>query len=221
MRTGLGIEQLERIYGRLARRYDRQHALLTAGSDGRGRRLLVDNAVSEGDAVLDCGAGTGSTGILAAQKTGPNGRVTLFDLSPQMLDVARDKLAESDVPVDFLTGDMTRLPFDDHTFDVVLSSYSLCPLFDPAQGALEMYRVTRPGGKIGVAHSTEPSRRWVRALADRVENVVWRLPWLSMGCRAVSVWPTLEAAGARLLFERRIGVPLWPFQVFVVQKPAD
>jgi len=58
---------------------------------------------------------------------------------------------------------------------VVLSTYSLCPVADPAASALELYRVTRPGGMIGIAHSTEPSNPLVRWLADKVENIAWRL----------------------------------------------
>ena len=154
MRTGLEIEQLRRVYGRIARRYDHRHALVTARSDQRGRALLVDAAVGEGDVVLDCGAGRGSTGIMASKRVGPAGHVTLFDLSPEMLDVAREKIAGPNLPIDLQTGDMVHLPFDDATFDVVLSTYSLCPLYEPARGALEMYRVVKPGGKIGVAHST-------------------------------------------------------------------
>jgi ubiquinone/menaquinone biosynthesis C-methylase UbiE len=46
---------------------------LTAGTDQRGRRLVVDHAVDSGDSVLDCGAGTGSTFLLALKKAGPAG----------------------------------------------------------------------------------------------------------------------------------------------------
>jgi demethylmenaquinone methyltransferase / 2-methoxy-6-polyprenyl-1,4-benzoquinol methylase len=221
MRAGLGTEQLRDLYRRLARRYDGQHAFLTARSDERGRALLVERIVCEGHTVLDCGAGTGSTGIRAARRVGPGGRVTLFDLSEDMLEVAREKIARSRLQdrVDFRTGDMIHLPFDDGRFDVVLSTYSLCPLVDPAGGALEMYRVTRPGGRIGIAHSTEPAHALLRALAERVEDVAWRLPALSMGCRSVEVLPALERAGGRIVLRRRIGVPLWPFLVLVVEKP--
>lgn len=223
MRAALSMDTLKGVYGRIAGRYDIQHGLITARSDQRGRRLLVERAMSPGDTVLDCGSGTGSTALLAADKAGPNGRVTLFDLSEDMLAVAKQKAERAGVTsrLTFRTGDMVHLPFADDSFDVVLSTYSLCPLYDPAAGARELYRVVKPGGRIGVAHSTTPGNPIVRWLADRVEDVAWKFTWLSMGCRAVDVLPALEAAGARIVFTRTIGIPLWPFLVFVAEKPLN
>jgi len=222
VRQALGIDALTGIYARLAQRYDWQHRLITFAADERGRRMLVEQTVREGDRVLDAGAGTGSTGLMAARKAGHSGKVTLFDLSDDMLDVAREKAETEaiDLRLEFRSGDMVQLPFADASFDVVLSTYSLCPLYDPAKGALELYRVLRPGGKLGCAHSAEPENRAIKWLSDKVENIAWRFPWLSMGCRAVDVLPALEAAGARVVFLKHIGVPLWPFVVFVVEKPA-
>ena len=222
MRTPLSPEILKRVYGRLAGRYDLQHALLTAGSDRRGRRLLVARAVGTDDRVLDCGGGTGGSAILAARRVGPGGQVSCLDLSPAMLAVARRKAAAAGLQwrVSFQVGDMVHLPYADAAFDVVLSSYSLCPLYDPVAGALEMYRVTRPGGRIGIAHSAEPRLSLLRWLAGEIEDWAWHFPGLTMGCRAVTVRPALEAAGGRVVFAARIGVPLWPFEVFVVEKPG-
>jgi demethylmenaquinone methyltransferase/2-methoxy-6-polyprenyl-1,4-benzoquinol methylase len=221
MRDGLDTKRIETIYNHIAKRYDFQHALITARSDGRGRKLVVENTVRPDDHVLDCGAGTGITAFLAAQKVGPDGHVTLFDLSEGMLAVAKEKARALGLQdqVTFHTGDMLHLAFEDGYFDAVLSTYSLCPLYDPAKGALELFRVLKAGGRGGVAHSTEPSTPLMRWLANRVEDLAWKFPAVSMGCRAVSVLPALKQAGATVIFHRLIGVPLWPFEVFVVEKP--
>lgn len=222
MRTALSTEKLIDTYGHIAKRYDFQHALITAKADQRGRKILVENSIKEGDAVLDCGSGTGTTGIMAAKKTGPDGKVTFFDLSEDMLSVAREKIARENLKerVEFQTGDLIHLPFDDNSFDVVFSTYSLCPVYDPAKGALEMYRVTKPGGKLSIGHSAEPENVIAKYLADRVEDIAWRFPWLSMGCRSVNVLPALEKAGGKTILIKHIGVPLWPFLVFIIEKPA-
>jgi len=221
MRRALRPETVLNIYDRLATRYDWRHGFLTAGSDERGRRLIVRHSVKPGDQVLDAGGGTGGTALLAAAAVGPPGHVTVFDLSPAMLTQARRKAAAAGLTerMSFAVGDMHRLPYPDAAFDAVLTTYSLCPLTDPVLGAMELYRVLHPGGRLGVAHSTLPRRPVVRWLAERLDDAVWRFPNLSMGCRAVTVLPALLQAGARLVFQRRLGVPLYPFLVFVVEKP--
>ena len=223
MREGLSKNKLIDVYDRVAGRYDLQHAFLTAWSDWRGRRILVKEAVRPGDRVLDCGSGTGSTALLAAKKTGASGKVVLLDISASMLTVAERKSEEEGLSdrLEFRNGDLLDLPFEDDSFDVVLSTYSLCPVGDPSQGALELFRVAKPGGRIGIAHSTDPKGPFVKWLADKVENIVWRFPSISLGCRSVSVLPALEEAGGMIIFEKHIGVPLWPFVVFVVEKPQS
>jgi len=223
MRQGLSTEKLKDIYGHIAKRYDFQHGLLTFKSDQKGRRILIEESVAAGDEVLDCGAGTGTTGIMAAKRVGQNGKVTLFDLSENMLSIARKKVVRENLQerVAFQSGDMVHLPFDDNSFDVVLSTYSLCPLYDPIKGALELYRVTKPGGKLGVGHSTEPQNVFVKYLADRFEDIAWRFPWLTMGCRSVNVLPSLQSFGGKVLMLKHIGVPLWPFLLFVIEKPSS
>lgn len=221
MRPALDKGVLRGVYDRVAKRYDLQHALATAHADQRGRRMLVTAAVRDGDFVLDAGGGTGSTALLAAQAVGADGRVILLDLSRGMLDVAKDRVRKAGlgarVPLEL--GDIMRLPFREGVFDVVLSTYSTCPLGDPADGAAELYRVLKPGGRLGIAHSVEASGRVEGFLATAIENIAWRWPMLSLGCRPVSVLPSLIALGAQRVFERRIGA-LWPFLVFVVKKPV-
>lgn len=220
MRAALEQGKLRNVYDAVASRYDFQHGLLTARSDQLGRELLAEHAVRSGDQVLDCGAGTGATGLLAAHKVGPNGKVVMLDMSEGMLAVAREKMERAGLQerVEIKTGNMLELPFEDNSFDVVLSTYSLCPIYDPVRGTEELYRVTRPGGRIGIAHSTDPRNSFVKWLADRVEDIAWHLPSISLGCRSVSVMPTLEGLGCKLLFRKYIGVPLWPFLILVMEK---
>jgi ubiquinone/menaquinone biosynthesis C-methylase UbiE len=222
MRQGFSEEKIKSIYNKVSHRYDFQHGLVTANSDQGGRRLLVEKAVNPGNVVLDAGAGTGRTAFLAAQKVGSNGKVVLFDISEGMLEMAKQKAERFGVTnqVEFRTGDILHLPFPDNHFDVVLSTYSICPLYDPAGGALELYRVVKAGGLLGIAHSTEPENTIVKRIADWVEDIVWKIPSLSLGCRTVSVLPALVGARAKVIYEERIGIPLWPFIVFVIEKPV-
>lgn len=222
MRPALAPQTLQAVYDRAAHRYDRWHALATARTDQRGRTLLVQHCVKPGDDVLDVGGGTGLTAELAAHAVGPTGHVTLIDFSEGMLHQAAGRLSgRRGSHVTLAMADIVQLPFGDCRFDSVLSTYSVCPLVAPRQGVAEMYRVLKPGGLLGVAHSSDPKGPVMRWLADRVEDVVWRWPGVSLGCRSVEVLPDVLALGAELVFERRFGVPLWPFHAFAVRKPED
>lgn len=171
--------------------------------------------------MLDAGAGTGSSGILAAHKAGAAGSVTFFDLCDEMIAVAREKVAREKLgaAIDFKSGDMCHLPFADYHFDVALSTYSLCPLYDPARGVLELYRVVKPGGRVGIAYSIESEQPLMKWLADRVEDIAWLIPSLSMGCRAIDVLPAIQQTDARIVMDKSIGIPLWPFRVIIIEKP--
>ena len=214
MREALAPTRLQAVYDKAAGHYDFLHGLLTARSDQRGRRLLVANAVRAGDRVLDCGAGTGSTGLLAAQAVGNDGRVVMLDASDGMLGIARRKAVQLGMQgrVRTKVGDLQELPFADDSFDAVLSTYSLCPVVDPARGAREMFRVTRPGGRIGIAHSVDPANPVLQALADRHREpgagISLRSRWAAVRFRSDRRWNNWAA---KQLYTRRIGVPLWPF----------
>jgi ubiquinone/menaquinone biosynthesis C-methylase UbiE len=221
VRRALDPDVLRRLYDRLAKRYDVQHALITVGADGRGRRALVRAAIRAGDRILDAGGGTGSTALLAIQRAGSEGRVIVLDQSSGMLAAAHRRARGAGLRqrLSIVIGDMQAPPFRPAAFDAVLSTYSMCPLVAPAKGAEALYRLVRPGGRLGVAHSTEPRGRLLRWVAARVESLAWRWPGLSMGCRPVEVLPHLRELGAVVELDRTLGVPLWPFHVFVVRKP--
>lgn len=220
MNTALNKDFLSQVYNRKSKSYDSYHGWVTFHSDQKGRELLVEHAVASGNTVLDAGGGTGSTALLAAKKVGMEGKVTILDLSQGMLDVARERATAQnlDKQLEFMKGDIDELPFQENTFDVVLSTYSACPLGDPAAGALELLRVVKPGGLLGMAHSVAPKGICAKAIGNSIESIAWRFPSISLGCRAVEILPSLLKKGVTVELDQRVGPAFMPFQVFIVRK---
>jgi SAM-dependent methyltransferase len=112
-----------------------------------GARLVEAVAVRPGETVLDVACGTGNATIPAAQA---GGQVTGLDLTPELLDVARRRARDAGVTVAWQEGDAEELPFDEGSFDVVLSSFGC--MFAPRHETVadELARVLRPDGRLGL-----------------------------------------------------------------------
>jgi ubiquinone/menaquinone biosynthesis C-methylase UbiE len=111
--------------------------------------LVVERAgVEPGMDVLDVACGTGNASIPAARA---GARVTGLDFAPGLLEIARERAADAMVEVEFVEGDAQKLPFEDASFDRVLSTFGHMFAPDHARTAAEMKRVLRPGGAIAVA----------------------------------------------------------------------
>jgi ubiquinone/menaquinone biosynthesis C-methylase UbiE len=119
-----------------------------------GERLCETLDVRSGQRVLDVAAGNGNVSLAAARRFCD---VTSTDYVPALL--ARGKLrAESEgLEISFQEADAEQLPFDDASFDIVTSSFGVMFAPDQDRAAAEMLRVTRPGGKIGLANWTPES----------------------------------------------------------------
>lgn len=117
---------------------------------------LVDAAgVGADDEVLDVACGTGNVAITAARR---GARVTGLDITPEMLDSARENAALAGVEgVDWQHGDAADLPFAADAFDVTLSCVGHMFAQPPDEAAEELLRVTRPGGRIAFTSWTPTS----------------------------------------------------------------
>lgn len=102
-----------------------------------------------GESVLDVGVGTGAVAEQAAEKIGGRGRAVGIDISPDMIALARQRMAERGLTnVALRDGRGESIPADDRSFDVVLSSLTLMYVIDRAAAAQEIARVLRPGGRL-------------------------------------------------------------------------
>jgi arsenite methyltransferase len=123
--------------------------------------------LTSGARVLDLGSGSGTDSFAAAHLVGPSGQVTGVDMTDAQRAKA-DRLRAGAVHIRFVDGRLEDLPFDDRSFDVVISNgvVNLCP--DKARVFAEAARVLAPGGRLAVADivSTRPLPETVTCNAD-------------------------------------------------------
>jgi ubiquinone/menaquinone biosynthesis C-methylase UbiE len=122
-----------------------------AGQTLVGELLCEFVKVHSGDQVLDIATGAGNTALAAARR---GCVVTGVDFVPALLERGRERAAAERLSVEFRPADAESLPFEDDSFDVVLSTFGAMFAPDPKKAAAEMARVCRPGGKIGMANWT-------------------------------------------------------------------
>jgi ubiquinone/menaquinone biosynthesis C-methylase UbiE len=116
-----------------------------------GERLIEAIDLGAGECVLDVAAGNGNATLAAARHFV---QVTSTDYVAALLERGRERAEAEHLDVDFEEADVEDLPFDDGEFDVVLSTFGV--MFAPHQekAASEMSRVTRKGGRMGLANWT-------------------------------------------------------------------
>ena len=112
-----------------------------------GPRIVDACAIGRGQTVLDVAAGTGNASIPAAAR---DARVVASDLTPELLDAGAHRPEARGLDIEWVVADAERLPFEDESFDVVMSSIGV--MFAPHHQAAadELLRVCRPGGTIGL-----------------------------------------------------------------------
>jgi demethylmenaquinone methyltransferase / 2-methoxy-6-polyprenyl-1,4-benzoquinol methylase len=151
------------MFDGVARRYDLTNTVLSLGQDRQWRRL-VRAAVEPrpGERILDLAAGTATSSVpLAAD----GATVVAADFSLGMLQQGARRLARRPQPgLTLAAADGLRLPFRDGVFDAVTMSFGLRNTADPQRCLAELYRVTRPGGRLVICEFSVPTLRPFRAL---------------------------------------------------------
>jgi ubiquinone/menaquinone biosynthesis C-methylase UbiE len=131
-----------------------------------------------GETVLELAAGVGDTGLAAAERLGPSGRLISTDFSAPMVEAARRRADELGVSkVEFRTMDAERMDLEDDSVDGVLCRWGYMLMADPVAALTETRRVLRPEGRVAFSVWADPDAN----------------PWASVPARAL-----IEHTGARL-----------------------
>ncbi len=184
------------MFDAVAKRYDVTNDVLSLGLDRRWRRATTAAVgVRRGDRVLDLAAGTGTSTVPFVFE---GATAVACDFSIGMLEAG--KRARPRLP--FVAGDATRLPFADQTFDAVAISFGLRNVADVSLGLREMYRVTRPGGRLVVCEFSQPTfapfrklygeylMRALPAVAEKVSSSPDSYVYLA---ESIQAWPNQQA----------------------------
>ena len=154
----------------------------------------------EGETVLDLGSGGGIDVLLSARRVGPTGKVYGLDMTDQMLALARETQRKAGVAnVEFLKGEIERIPLPDSSVDVIISNCVINLSTDKDRVLAEAFRVLRPGGRFAVSDVVvrgevpEQIRRdveaWIGCVAGALEQDDYRAKLERAGFRDVDVDP--------------------------------
>ncbi len=200
-------ERLRRYWDRHAHTYDREMAFLERILFGDGRAWICTQATGD---VLEVAIGTGRN-LAYYPKT-----VTLvgIDLSPAMLDIARQRAQDLGRTVDLHVGDAQALDLPDASFDTVVCTLSLCAIPDVHRAVAEMKRVLRPGGRLLLLDHVAGSPWHVRATQRLLETITIRI-----GGEHLRRRPLLQAQTEGFTIERQERYKLGIVERLVARKP--
>lgn len=141
------------MFTRIAKRYDLMNRLMTGGQDIRWRRQVIELArIDNRASLLDLGTGTGDLAREALLQF-PQAKVIAADFTLEMM-----RAGQKAGPLNFSTADALRLPFNDLSFDAVVSGFLMRNVIDLQKALEEQYRILKDGGRIAILDTTRPQK---------------------------------------------------------------
>ncbi len=144
-----------------------------------------------GPRILEIGVGTGKN-----MPYWPNdAQMTAIDLTPGMLDIARQHAKNLDVSANLRLGDAQALDFPDASFDTIVATFVFCSVPDPVLGLRELSRVVQPNGQVLLLEHVRSAVQVVGVLMDALNPLIVRVMGANINRRTVE---NVRAAGLRV-----------------------
>jgi len=165
-----------------------------------------------GETVLDLGSGGGIDVLLSARRIGPTGKAYGLDMTDEMLALARDNQRKAELEnVEFLKGDIERIPLPDASVNVIISNCVINLAADKRKVLAEAFRVLKPGGRFAVsdvvvrgelpAALRRSMELWVGCVAGALTEAEYQRLLAQAGFEEIGVEPTriYEVAEGRVM----------------------
>ena len=165
--TGGKRPYVQRLFGRIARIYDPLNRLMSFGLDRHWRAFAARYLeLRTGEVGLDLGTGTADLSIAVIRRSAPGARMIGMDITPEMLERGRVKLARLGLQdrIELRLGDAEQIDLPENSVDGCCSAFMVRNLTDIRQGFREMLRVVRPGGRVVCLEISRPSGKIFGAL---------------------------------------------------------
>jgi len=170
------------------------------GSLGCGNPTALEK-LNPGEVVLDLGSGGGIDVLLSAKRVGPTGKVYGLDMSDEMLALANGNQRKSGIEnVEFLKGDIEKIPLPDASVDVIISNCVINLSADKDAVLREAFRVLKPGGRFAVSDVVTRGKvpveirksvlAWVGCVAGAMQENEYRSKLKAAGFEQIEVEPT-------------------------------
>jgi len=154
-----------------------------------------------GETVLDLGSGGGIDVLLSARRVGPTGKAYGLDMTDEMLAVAEENRRKSGLEnVEFLKGEIERIPLPDNCVDVIISNCVINLSGDKDRVIKEAFRVLKPGGRFAIsdvvvrgevpAEIRKSMELWVGCIAGALEEFEYRDKLFNAGFNSIEIEPT-------------------------------
>ncbi len=153
-------KEVQKMFGKIAGRYDLMNTLMTMGRDKSWRSHVLDMAAPpEGGNLLDIGCGTGAIALEATARF-QSVQVTAMDFTEQMVQIARNRSNSKNISWGLADG--LALPFAENSFDAVTSGYLIRNVPDARLAFEEQFRVVKPGGRVVCLDTCPPPDNFLK-----------------------------------------------------------